>query len=55
MVHCILSPQLFNVYVDDLSKELNCPKVGFYSKGIFVNHTMYADDLVIFAPSVKGL
>ena len=36
----ILSPLLFNVYVDDLSAQLN--------------HLMYADDLVLMSPSSAG-
>ena len=44
----ILSPYLFNVYVDDLSVKL------YYSGGC-INHLMYAEDLVIMSPSVAGL
>ena len=51
----ILSPYLFNVYVDDLSHRLNKCKTGCYIGGKLVNHTMYADDLVILSPNDKGL
>ena len=37
----ILSPLLFNVYVDDLCAQLN--------------HLMYADDLFLISPSSAGL
>ena len=51
----ILSPYLFNVYVDDLSVKLNYCRVGCYYSGGCINHIMYADDLVIMSPSVAGL
>ena len=51
----ILSPMLFNVYVDDLSGELNSKNVGVKYNGVIINHLMYADDLVLFAPSSAGL
>ena len=51
----ILSPYLFNVYVDDLSVKLNSCHVGCYYSGGCINHLMYADDLVIMSPSVAGL
>ena len=51
----ILSPLLFNVYNDDLSKALNSHKVGCSYSGITVNHLMYADDIVLLAPSLSGL
>ena len=41
----ILSPYLFNVYVDDLSVKLNSCHVGCYYSGGCINHLMYADDL----------
>ena len=40
----ILSPYLFNVYVDDLSEELNKSNVGCNLNGHLINHIMYADD-----------
>ena len=51
----ILSPFLFNIYVDDLSSKLNSCKTGCYIAGTCVNHLMYADDLVLISPSVVGL
>ena len=51
----ILSPLLVNVYVDNLSLQLHrypiCCSVG----GTVVNHMLYADNIVLFAPSAKGL
>ena len=51
----ILSPYLFNIYIDDLSVDLNACRVGCCVGNAIINHLMYADDLVIMAPSVAGL
>ena len=40
----ILSPYLFNVYVNDLSQTLNRSRTGCLSGNITINHLMYADD-----------
>ena len=50
----ILSPLLFNFYMNDLSVVLNKVPAGCCSAGLIINYLMYADDLV-FAPSAKGL
>ena len=51
----ILSPYLFNIHVDDLSCDLNSLHIGCSVDNIIVNHLMYADDIVLLAPSVAGL
>ena len=51
----ILSPYLFNLYMDDLSVELNKVNIGCCIGNTTVNHLMYADDLVLIAPSAGGL
>ena len=52
----ILSPYLFNIYMNDLSKILNTCKVDCLAGSQRVNHLMYAaDDLVLLSPSSKGL
>jgi hypothetical protein len=51
----ILSPYLFNAYVDDLSSQLNVLPIGCYVGNVCVNHLMYADDIVLIAPSAAGL
>ena len=51
----IPSPYLCNVYMDDLSTNLNTCNVGCLSGTMMVNHLMYADDLVIFCPSAIEL
>ena len=51
----ILSPLLFNVYMDCLSESFCNTQTGCNFGGVMINHLMYADDLVILSPSVKGL
>ena len=51
----ILSPLLFNVYINELSESLSKLPVGCCCGNTVVNHLMYADDIVLFAPSAKGL
>ena len=51
----LLSPYLFAVYLDDLSIELNSIKVGCYIGDVLLNHLMFADDICVFCPSVRGL
>ena len=51
----ILSPLFFNVGVDCLSESLCNTQTGCNVGGVMINHFMYADDLVIISPSVKGL
>ena len=46
----ILSPYLFNFYINDLSVRLNNCHTRCVVGGKIINHTMYADDLVIFSP-----
>ena len=40
----LLSPYLFNVYVDGLSEQLKLCNVGCNVNGHLINHTEYADD-----------
>ena len=41
----IISPILFNIYMDDLSMHLNSSGIGGYLGTAFINHLCYADDL----------
>ncbi|XP_016519354.1 RNA-directed DNA polymerase from mobile element jockey-like [Poecilia formosa] len=50
-----LSPYLFNIYMDELSKRLNCCKTGCVVGDCTINRIMYADDLVILCPYSAGL
>ena len=51
----ILSPTLFNVYIDCLTKDLSNAKVGCFINGKCFNHLVYADDTVLLAPSPTAL
>ena len=46
-----MSPLLFNLYINDLSLRLRSLPVGCYCGDMVVNHLMYADDIVLLAPS----
>ena len=50
-----LSPTLFSVYLDDLSKMLNDSGMGCYVDNVCVNHVFYADDLCLMAPCAIAL
>ena len=50
----ILSPYLFNVYTDGLSKLLSRCGYGCHYQGS-VNHLYYADDMVLLSPTPFGL
>ena len=49
----IMSPVLFNVYIDDLSRTLHSMPFGCYINNTCVNHLVYADDMVLLAPSPR--
>ena len=47
----VLSPKLFNVYIDGLSNILNNCTTGGFLGGKRINHMLYADDLCIVSSS----
>ena len=51
----VLSPFLFNIYIDDLSKSLTGLKIGCNFNGVFINHLIYADDTILIAPSPRAM
>ena len=51
----ILSPYLFNLYMDDLSGCLKEMYAGCKIANMIINHLFYADDLVLLCPSHRGL
>ena len=51
----ILSPLFFNIYMNDLSMQLNMSDIGCNINGIFLNHFVYADDMCIVAPCANAL
>ena len=51
----ILSPMLFNIYIDDLRDILNKSTIGGSIGGNRINHMLYADDLCTVSLSSAGL
>ena len=51
----LLSPILFNVFMDDLSDKLKESGVGLHIGEEWYNNFMYADDVVLVSPSASGL
>lgn len=51
----VLSPYLFNLYMDDLSHDLTKSGIGCMYNDVLINHLFYADDSVLLAPSASGL
>ena len=51
----ILSPDFYNIYVDDLIGILRKSKTGCHIAGIFAAALFYADDMCVLSPSLHGL
>ena len=51
----IISPILFNVYMDQLSEKLNASNIGGNIGGKLVNHLCYADDICLISLSCVGM
>jgi len=51
----IISPILFNVYLDALLVKLHKPGVGCHIAGCYVGALAYADDLVLLTPSGSAM
>ena len=51
----ILSPDFYCLYVEDLIEILKAKKVGCHILTVFLAALIYADDMAILAPSIKGL
>ncbi len=51
----ILSPILYNLFMDDLSVRLSKSFSGCFINGQSANHLLYADDSVLLAPSPHAL
>ena len=49
----LLSPYLFNVYIDNLSISLSGTSVGCHVADKCISHLSYADDMVLITPSVR--
>ena len=51
----ILSPKLFSINMDDLSKLLIISGIGCFIDNVCFNHVFYVDDLCLMAPSALAL
>ena len=51
----IISPVLFNVYMDDFGCILNCSNTGGRIRGEIVNHLSYANDLCLICLSSASM
>ena len=51
----ILSPKLFNVYVNDWSVKLSESRIGGKLAGKLLNHLCYADDICLVSISSAGM
>ncbi len=52
---CILSPTLFAMFIDDLSADLLAQNLGIDINGGMLSTLLYADDIVLIAPSERNL
>ena len=52
---CILSPTLFAMFIDDLVTELKVKQLGVNCQTCMLSCLLYADDIVLLAPSAKNL
>ena len=52
---CSLSPMLFALYLADLGYELSNCGEGFELQGVKICSLFFADDIVLFSPTAKGL
>ena len=51
----ILSPILFNIYMDTLSMALNNTAIGGHIGGQLLNHLCYANDMCLISISSAGM
>ena len=51
----ILSPYLFNLYINELCYKLSSCNVGCNFNGEMINNIAYADNMSLLSPSPKGL
>ena len=52
---CPLSPMLFNLYIDDIKDAFDESCYPIHFQDDFLNHFLYADDLVLISQSREGL
>jgi len=51
----ILSPFLFNIYIDSVISSLRLPDYGCHLRGEYVGCIVYADDILLLSASVTSL
>jgi len=51
----VLSPYLFSVYIDYVIRKVSDSKFASFLKGICISILLYADDIILVAPSVSYL
>ena len=51
----VLSPTLFNIYIDDIQEKLNNSGFGCRIEDLYVGCYAYADDISLIAPSREAL
>ena len=51
----VLSPLLFNIYLEELLLKLEAQRLGCHRNGMFVGAFIYADDITILAPTSTSL
>ena len=49
----VISLRLFNIYINELSVLLNVTYAGCCLGRSIINHLLYADDVVLFAPQLR--
>ena len=51
----VLSPTFYCIYIDELVEVLSTLGIGCHLRNIFLSILLYADDMALMAPSLKGL
>ena len=51
----VLSPTLFAIFIDDIVLKVKLANVGCYVSSICSCIIMYADDILLMAPTITGL
>ena len=51
----VLSPYLFAVFVDDVIYKVRSENLGCYISSVCVSIFLYADDILLLAPTIEGL
>ena len=52
---CKISPTLFSIYINDLAQEINRLNCGVNLDGTIISVLLYADDIVLIAPTEENL